>query len=238
VDRLFTTSLSRSFKERETIAPLAKQISALLVQHQDLFTGPNKVDALVVESQQIYLKGDYKTPNPDDLVILAHVTGLVVALVSVMASVEVFIPQPAEWKAQVPKHIHQSRSYERLGWAAKIMGTRPGKHPGNSPTPVKKSPANFSAPKKTRDNRWALPVQRPQPVVAVREAYPFGEWESFPDEGVFTLLDVHEKKQQKLGVCSVESVVRPVPPEVAPESLWKHLGDALGLALWGLEKIR
>lgn len=206
VDRLFTTKLSRSVTGRDTLLPLTQETTKLFLQHVDVFDG---LDLIVVESQQVYTTGPYKTPNPDDIVILAHVTGLVSALALAMAPrAKLLTPQPAVWKAQVPKHIHQIRTYERFGWGHKIVGSAPKKEEG----------------KKPRDTRWAMPLLGSVGPVGS------GDWEFSPPDGEFSLV---------LGVRSSgpSSVTPPAAlPTVSPPSSWKHIGDAVGLTLWGAEE--
>lgn len=73
-------------------------------------------DLLVVEGQRIYPKTrgkkGGKAPNPNAILRLGQVAGLCLCL----NARERKIPEPREWKGQVPKLIHQGRVLTKLGW--------------------------------------------------------------------------------------------------------------------------
>lgn len=139
----------------------------------------------VIESQQIYTKGPYKTPNPDDILLIAHITGIVVGFCGLQIPKEnILLPQPKEWKSQIPKGPQQGRSYAIMGWTSKMHGK------------VTHAKLKADSVEKVRDTSWSSA------------------------EGVMDgLTDV-----QHPATLGVEG------------SDWKHVGDALGLALWGAKQ--
>lgn len=74
------------------------------------------LDALVVEGQELY-RG--QTGNPADILRVGQVAGAAVGCFSgdlhYMAG-QAYLPQPKEWKGNVPKKIHQARICKRLNW--------------------------------------------------------------------------------------------------------------------------
>lgn len=73
-------------------------------------------EVLVVESQEIYLGGGGKGAMPGDLISLAQVAGGALSAFTTQHCTQIFLPRPAEWKGQVPKPIHQARTYKEMGW--------------------------------------------------------------------------------------------------------------------------
>lgn len=73
--------------------------------------------ATAVESQEIYLDGPNKTPNPRSLLHLANVSGAAIACSNSLSS---YLVRAQEWKGSLPKRIHHARIFKRLGWAYKI----------------------------------------------------------------------------------------------------------------------
>lgn len=123
---------------------------------------PFTPDILVVEGQQIYEKGKAK---PDHILQLAQVAGGVFShCLGRWPRAESYLPRPMQWKAQVPKRVHQARVWEKLGFETSGHGhTQHG----------------YSSPK---------------------------DGGKIPTYGRVTRSD------------------------------WKHIGDAVGLALWGIEE--
>lgn len=143
-------------------------------------------DLVCIESQQIYTKGPYKTPNPDDILLIAHITGIVVGFCGLQVKREnILLPQPKEWKANIPKGPQQARSYKILGWNSESHGK------------VTHSRAHKDGVEKVRDTSWSSP------------------------NGVLEGLT---------------GVADPATLGVSPQGQWKHVGDAIGLALWGAKQ--
>ena len=77
------------------------------------------VEAIVIESQQIYTSGPNRTPDADKILMVANVTGQLLT----MFGGEAKLAKPAAWKQQVPKGIHHKRIFSRLGISEfKMMG--------------------------------------------------------------------------------------------------------------------
>ncbi len=88
------------------IEVLAEKLSGLLDIYQP--------DLVVIEGQQIYLKGG--KARPDDILKLAQVAGACAALCAAhYCKPKIIIPKPGLWKGQVPKIIHQRRLCEKHG---------------------------------------------------------------------------------------------------------------------------
>lgn len=76
-----------------------------------------------VEGQQIYQTGPHKTKNPADILLLAHITGLIVADCKfIWPNSKVSIYKPHEWKRNIPKKTHQARLLIALGWGYEFVG--------------------------------------------------------------------------------------------------------------------
>lgn len=71
---------------------------------------PTPIGLLVVEKPQVYAAAHQKGDQAD-IVDLAIVVG---ALVATIPATEVRTPRPAEWKGQVPKPIHNRRTWDAL----------------------------------------------------------------------------------------------------------------------------
>lgn len=70
-----------------------------------------------VEGQKIYDRAQGGKADPQDILHLAQVAGAAaMACNALWPSATLLIPQPAEWKKQVPKEIHQGRVLRRLNW--------------------------------------------------------------------------------------------------------------------------
>lgn len=82
-------------------------------------------DLAVVESQEAYLGGGSHTrkSTPGDLIMLATVTGLIVASA---AAPKLLLPRPKDWKGQVPKAVQQARVCSRLNWPFRAHPTKAG----------------------------------------------------------------------------------------------------------------
>ena len=117
-----------------------------------------QTDFAIVEGQQQY-RG--RTKSPQDITYLAQVAGACLAGVNAVTE-HVILVNPPQWKGQVPKQIHQARTYAKMGWGAEARG-------------------------------------------GLRTGY------SIPR-------------------------LAGVTPRGIQSTDWKHLGDAVGLALWGLEQ--
>lgn len=70
------------------------------------------IDLIVVEGQEIHHGG--KAP-PHDIIKLAQFAGAIGAALMGVFCCSLVIPKPSEWKKQVPKPIHQRRSYTAYG---------------------------------------------------------------------------------------------------------------------------
>lgn len=87
---------------------------------------PPNVLAMAVEAQEIvYTARSGK--NPRNLLNLSTVAGGVLAISTVVwpdlfARDAIFFPAPEAWKGQVPKHVHQGRMFEHMGWAHDVGG--------------------------------------------------------------------------------------------------------------------
>lgn len=95
-------------------------MSQAIVDAQPDLQGLNDcpVFAYAVEGQELY-RGKGKTRNPRDIMFLATVAGAALSYChDYFAGQDCvsFYPAPAEWKGQVPKDIHQSRTYANVGW--------------------------------------------------------------------------------------------------------------------------
>jgi hypothetical protein len=79
------------------------------------------VDVLVVEGQELYLGN---TKNTRSILDLALCAGTIMGVVYTGSGAKyVLCPKPAEWKGQVPKHIHHRRILDGLGVAYALVGT-------------------------------------------------------------------------------------------------------------------
>ena len=89
------------------------------------------LDKVVIEGQQFYRPGRAKG-NPNSLRWLAYLSGAIAGhALGFIPDTKVVIVDPADWKGQVPKHVHQARTYKRLGWPCEEHG---GKDPYMVPT--------------------------------------------------------------------------------------------------------
>ena len=78
-----------------------------------------------VESQEVYAKGEHRTRNPDDLLLVATISGAALCALSLYCD-NLLLPTPKGWKGSVPKHIHQGRILgSRLGWKYEVRGSEP-----------------------------------------------------------------------------------------------------------------
>jgi hypothetical protein len=95
------------------------------------------IQCIVAEGQKIYPGG--KTKNWDSVMVLGAITGAAAsACTSGWKSIPIFIPQPKQWKGDVPKHIHQARVLSRRGVGYVAKG---GKNPYCVPEDTTKLPA-------------------------------------------------------------------------------------------------
>lgn len=74
---------------------------------------------------QTYRRYD-KRSYPQDLIHLAASAGVLAALAYGAGAGHIIMPEPTEWKGDVPKHIHQGRICQVLGWEFDLAG---GKDP-------------------------------------------------------------------------------------------------------------
>lgn len=85
---------------------------------------PVRCNTVVIESQQVYTSGASRTKNPDSVLMIANVSGQLLAKFMGKA----FLAKPVEWKQQQTKYINQMRTFKKLGITDyKVMGT-----PGNN----------------------------------------------------------------------------------------------------------
>jgi len=82
-------------------------------------------DGMAIEGQDV-IRGH--TKNPADIIKLAQVAGFWAA--QRRGNATVHVPEPKEWKGQVPKGVHHKRLCAMLGLRSKTMG---GKHPYECP---------------------------------------------------------------------------------------------------------
>lgn len=124
---------------------------------------PLLFDVVVVEGQEISYTAR-SGGNPRSILFLATTAGGWLSQASDLATGKVLFPTPQKWKGTVPKRIHQSRIYKKLGIPSEVVGKD--------------------------KNAYARPVSTPD------------------------VLGANELNKAD----------------------WKHVGDAAGLALWGLEQ--
>ncbi len=75
------------------------------------------LDAIIVEGQQVYTHGPYKTPDPARIVALAQVAGALAAkALDQWPLADLDMPRPADWKGQTSKDAHQAWLCEQVGW--------------------------------------------------------------------------------------------------------------------------
>ena len=99
------------------------QQAVTIMAHQLMFgLNPRETAASAVEAQEIYRN---KTPNPKSILLLGNVAGAALAAMAVAGQV-VYFPEPKEWKKQVPKAIHQGRTYSKLGIGHTRVGDERG----------------------------------------------------------------------------------------------------------------
>lgn len=96
--------------------------------NRDLSRYVAECDAYAVESQKIYGRGRGRA-DPDDLIKLATISGAALARLQHMyPRATAYLPEPSEWKGEVPKAIHQARICKRMGWTeTERVGTDPRK---------------------------------------------------------------------------------------------------------------
>jgi len=85
--------------------------------------------AIVVEGQTIYRRtARDKGVDPNAILRISQVAGaaLVGAIGATEGTTKVMLPEPREWKKQVPKRIHQARVCRRLGLPFSPHGDKDG----------------------------------------------------------------------------------------------------------------
>lgn len=96
---------------------------------------------IVVEAMRVRrYGGDSATKNPQSLVDLAFLGGVVAGVLGSPERTVVLPVEPNDWKGSVRKPMHHCRVLAKLGWQAKRFGdhARPETNPsGNYFTPVK-----------------------------------------------------------------------------------------------------
>lgn len=101
--------VSKKLAQRAAAKAMCEELKELPFDENEL---------VVVESQEAaYAK------NPQSIAMLSWIGGAAMQAAT-SAGCRVEFPAPAEWKGQVPKHIHQMRTYGRLGWEAKYNNVR------------------------------------------------------------------------------------------------------------------
>lgn len=109
-------------KQRESTgyASLKPMTGALYEELSKLAAWP--ISKVHVEGQKIYQTGPFKTKNPDDILLLAQVTGLAVAVSALIwPKVPCHVFKPYEWKGSNPKRVSQARICKKLGWDYEIV---------------------------------------------------------------------------------------------------------------------
>lgn len=115
--RPLIVKLPRAQKGRGAVISLAQEVARALddgeVRRLLLDT-----EHVAIESQQIYTTGPYKTKRPDDILVLASVSGVILSLLQRLSTpkTKFHLPQPQAWKGSTPKEVHQARLYHKLGW--------------------------------------------------------------------------------------------------------------------------
>lgn len=86
---------------------------ALLRFEKEWLPAEPSFHGFAVETQELYLG---KTKKPDNVMILAYVSGMAISILTRRALPGCIghAPQPKAWKGQVPKRIHQVRTLTRL----------------------------------------------------------------------------------------------------------------------------
>jgi len=84
-------------------------------------------DAAVIEGQQIYVASNRRNVDPNDMIQVAHVSGILAC----QFSCSIAIPKPAEWKGQRSKLAEHTKYAKLLGWETERAG---GKDPYLVPT--------------------------------------------------------------------------------------------------------
>ena len=116
-----------SFTAQRAIAAMARQIKAAAPWMESFHPS-----YYVVEAQELYLTGPYKTPNPRSILHLATVAGA--ALAHAPTGAEVIFPTPVQWKGSVDKQIHQARVLHNAGLPMMSIGKGAGYcYPINNP---------------------------------------------------------------------------------------------------------
>lgn len=109
----------------KAVVAMSAAILGVMKHHVSIY--PN-IAAVAIEGQTINFK---MTRDPGSIIKLAHVTGCAVNAVAAARSphvTHIYIPQPREWKGQVPKHIHHERICNRLGWECEIHGSKASRY--------------------------------------------------------------------------------------------------------------
>lgn len=71
--------------------------------------------ACAVEGQEIY-RGMSKTRSPEDILKLGPISGAAISCLHLLwPATEIYMPQPKQWKGQVPKRAHQARILQACG---------------------------------------------------------------------------------------------------------------------------
>jgi hypothetical protein len=71
--------------------------------------------AMAVESQEIAYSAR-SGANPRDLLLIAPISGALVAVGKLLEAEEAYLPTPQAWKGSVKKWVHHRRIFTKMGW--------------------------------------------------------------------------------------------------------------------------
>ena len=104
-------------KGEDAVIAMTRAISGSIANMVDCLEA-EAFESVAVEGQHI----SFRTPNPTDILHLAHITGAAIGVVNEMIAARLYIPAPKDWKGQVPKIVHQRKLLEELGWPHQSYG--------------------------------------------------------------------------------------------------------------------
>lgn len=103
--------VTNKLKGADAVAAMIQNIELPLPQVE-----LQNIQIVVVEGQTLVARPGARHRRPDNIIHLAQVAGAAAAtLMRQCHCSRLLIPRPAEWKGQVPKDVHQARTYGRLG---------------------------------------------------------------------------------------------------------------------------
>ena len=96
--------------------PASVELIGQLMAHGSIYPWfDHDVGAMAVESQEISYTA--KTgANPRDLLLIAPISGALVAVGKLLEAEEVYLPTPQAWKGSVKKWVHHRRIFTKMGW--------------------------------------------------------------------------------------------------------------------------